>query len=183
MTMLSKKAFTAGMYALSKFFPEMSDVVEDPETSKLWYRMLKDLDDDAFERAIEYVVKTSHYPPKVADIRSAAIDSLPNETAEEAWNKVMDHLHSADGYWCPPELDDWKAREALKAIGWESLQMMTVDQKPVIRAQFIKIYNSFSDRERKAKLSGIPELNPQAQQLRELIGGLANALPSTKKGD
>ncbi|MCD6550663.1 hypothetical protein [Thermotoga sp.] len=179
--MLSKKAFSAGMYILAKFFPEMRNIVEDPETSKLWFKMLRDMADDDFERAVEYIVKSFRYPPKVADIRSAVIDSQPRETAEEAWNRVIKHLHSAEGYWGPPKLDDWKAHEALKAIGWESLQMMTVDQKPILRAQFLKIYKAYEERDRKAQILGMPELQPQAKRVHELIKDLANALPDSEK--
>jgi hypothetical protein len=55
--------------------------------------------------------------------------------------------------------------------------MMNYTQKPILRAQFIKIYNNYQEREKKAELAGKPELAPKAKRIHKLLSGIAKSLP------
>ena len=67
-----------------------------------------------------------------------------------------------------------------EAIGWKSLCDMTVETKPILRAQFMKMYEAFSQRQKQVETLKSPQLEQFVSQLVVRLGGAKSekALPS-----
>ena len=64
----------------------------------LWESALMDLSYDLAKRAVAMVVCESPYPPKISDIRAAAVrltGAVPHMTADEGWRLVIQAAHNA----------------------------------------------------------------------------------------
>lgn len=134
-----------------------------------WHRMLQDIDYQLADAALAKHVATSQYPPSIAELRSAALSLLPSEfpDAEEAWGEVVHHLQRT-GYTRTPEWSHPIIGRCVQAMwgSWAnacaSIMTETVN---VDRAQFLRMYQTMTKREREAALLPAP--------IRELVGMLA----------
>jgi len=156
---LSKKTFGIGMSILASVFEKIERITLNSDLMEAWYRMLSDLTDEEFKYSIEVIVKTFKFPPTIAEIREEAKEySREVElTPEEAWALVYRDIH-VYGYYREPVYDDWKLEAAKNAIGWHTLCDMTEETKEVIRAHFMRIYESFRNRQKYAEVSQNPKL-------------------------
>ena len=167
--MLDKKVFAQALAGMGSVWKEIQAVADDEFASALWYRTLSDLDNDAFKYGIVHIMKTFHFAPRPADIREAALISTnPLLAAEEAWTMVVNDVRRGNFYFGTPEYDDWKVRKTLESFNPIELRDMTSKNRPIIRAQFIKIYNQYKDREKEALVTNDPKL----KALLDSIGGL-----------
>lgn len=164
--MLSRKTFIAGMAFLASLFERLERVTADKELAEMWYRALKDLSDEQFQYAVQILAKTSKFAPTIAEIREKATEFDKLElTPEEAWAIVYLDVRRC-GYYHEPSYNDWKIEAAKNAIGWKSLCDMTEESKSVIRAHFMRIYESLRQRENAAKVT-------KSENIRRLIGELS----------
>ena len=167
--MLDKKVFAQALAGMGSVWKEIQAVADDEFASALWYRTLSDLDNEAFKYGIVHIMKTFHFAPRPADIREAALISTnPLLAAEEAWTMVVNDVRRGNFYFGTPEYDDWKVRKTLESFNPIELRDMTSENRPIIRAQFIKIYNQYKDREKEALVTNDPKL----KALLDSIGGL-----------
>ena len=166
--MLNKKTFAAGIALLASVYEKLERITTDKFLSEQWYRMLSDLTDEQFKYAIEVIVKTSKFAPTISEIREKAIEfnHQAELTAEEAWALVYLDVHKK-GYYNEPHYENWKLEAAKNAIGWETLCDMKDSEKGVIRAHFMRIYDSLKTREKTAETIQ----NPQMQQLISMLAG------------
>lgn len=174
--MLSKRTFAAGIALLASVYEKLERITTDKFLSEQWYKMLYDLSDEQFKKAIEIVIKTRKFPPTIADMREAAAlnEQIGDYSPEEAWAIVYNDIHKK-GYYNEPHYDDWKLEAAKNAIGWQTLCDMSPDEKNIIRAHFMRIYESLSNRERSAIQTKDPRIN-------QLVSSLAGRLaPSSNK--
>ncbi|NLI08962.1 MAG: hypothetical protein GX457_18025 [Thermotogaceae bacterium] len=167
--MLDKKVFAQAMAGMGSVWKEIQAVANDEFASALWYRTLADLDDDSFKDGVVHIMKTFHFAPKPADIREAALVSTkPLLGAEEAWNLVVNDVRRGNFYFGIPKYQDWKINKTLESFASLELRDMTSENRPILRAQFLKIYNQYRDREREALVTNDPKLKALLQS----IGGL-----------
>ncbi|ABR31317.1 hypothetical protein SU69_07475 [Thermosipho melanesiensis] len=171
--MLSKKTFAAGIALLASVYEKLERITTDKFLSEQWYKMLSDLTDAQFRYAIEIIVKTQKFAPTISEIREKAVEynHQAELSAEEAWALVYSDIH-AKGYYNEPHYEDWKLEAAKNAIGWQTLCDMTENEKGVIRAHFMRIYDSLKQREKTAETIQSPQLQ---QLVSVLVGTLAPA--------
>jgi hypothetical protein len=170
---MDQQVFREGMaYLRMSFDFPLKDAV-----MLFWFKMLKDLSDDAFLKAIKSIVLTHDRMPTIAEIRRVALEeSDESPMAEEAWLRVIDDIHRLSFY-NEPEYEDPRLEKTKRLIGWRELCDMTAENKSIIRAQFMRAYNAFSERERQKALCGINE-GVNAELMQRLFGGM---LPGEKK--
>ena len=166
--MLNKKTFAAGIALLASVYEKFERITTDKFLSEQWYKMLADLTDEQFKYAIEVIVKTQKFAPTISEIREKAVEfnHQAELTSEEAWALVYNDVH-ARGYYNEPHYEDWKLEAAKNAIGWQTLCDMSESEKGIIRAHFMRIYDSLKSRERTAETIQ----NPQLQQLVSILAG------------
>ena len=152
--MLSQDAFRTGMAMLTTAFSNMRVT---RENTKVWYNFFKDLTDEQFVLGVDSIVKTSIKTPTVAEIREASLSArLPQLSAEEAWEMVIKALRSGN-LRSDTSFNDERVDRVVK-IYYTDLKDMTADNRAIIRAQFMKTYNNFEQREKKSELIGSPKV-------------------------
>ena len=152
--MLTKKAFQSGMAMLTTAFTNLrvSDV-----NMKVWFNFFKDLTDEQFALGVDSIVKTSIKTPTVAEIREASLSAqLPQLSAEEAWEMVIKTLRSGN-LRSDTSFNDERVDRVVE-IYYTDLKDMTAENRAIIRAQFMKTYNNFEQREKKSELIGSPKV-------------------------
>jgi len=172
--MLDKKVFAQALAGMASVWKEIEKVADDEFASALWYRTLSDLDDQSFKDGVVHIMKTFHFAPKPADIREAALVSTqPLLGAEEAWGIVVNDIRRGNFYFGTPSYQDWKINKTLESFNPLELRDMTSENRPIIRAQFIKIYNQYKDREKEALVTNDPKLKALLQSIGALpqLGG------------
>ena len=133
-------------------------------TAVLWSNLLSDIPYEKAEQAVIRVIMTAKYFPTVAEIREAVGQLEPTGliSAEEAWLEVMKQLD-------PYKRPKWSSKEITKtveAIGY--INMCMSENIAIERAQFIKSYNSYKQREENNKING---------QLLQFCGMITKSLP------
>lgn len=134
-----------------------------------WHRMLADIDYQLADAALAKHIATSQYPPTIAELRSAALSLLPSEfpDPDEAWAEVVHHLQRT-GYMRTPEWSHPVIGKCVTAMwgSWaNACASVMTDTLGVDRAQFIRMYQTLTKREREAALLPAP--------IREMAGMLA----------
>jgi len=181
---MHRKTFAAGMALLASVFEKLERITTDKFLSEQWYKMLSDLSNEQFKYAVEVIVKTKKFTPTISEIREKAIEynHQSDLTPEEAWAIVYQDVRRC-GFYNEPHYNDWKLEAAKNAIGWQSLCDMSGNTKSVLRAHFMRIYESFSQRQKQIETTKNPQLESFISQLSaKLVGGVKNgkALPSGK---
>ncbi|NLH38315.1 MAG: hypothetical protein GX468_09335 [Thermotogaceae bacterium] len=183
--MLSTEVFSQGMLFLATIYEKIERITTDGAIAKLWYNSLKDLDDDAFQYAVEAIAKTSKFAPSIAEIREKAWEYKHPDilTAEQAWEIIYNDLHKY-GFYKQPTYDNPILERAKNAISWEALCNVTTDQVSILRRQFIDIYKSLMETQKYAevtnngpKLKSLEELSKrlaQSKSFKQLGGGDGN---------
>lgn len=172
--MLDKKTFAVGIALLASVYEKLERITTDKFLCEQWYKMLADLSDEQFKYAIEVIVKTQKFSPTISEIREKALEYNNAElTAEEAWAVVYCDIHSR-GYYNEPHYDDWKLEAAKNAIGWQTLCSMLEDDKNTIRAHFMRIYNSFRERQKQIETTQNPKLQNLLATFATRLTGVKN---------
>ena len=133
------------------------------ETQELYIRMLADIPAAAGFAATLQLLAQSKFFPTIAELREAALDTIPDNrlpTALEAWGEVVDYL-DANRYCVVPEPPQWShplVGQAAQAIGLKSLFRLEGQEHLALeRTHFLKLYETKCQRERQARLA-LPEL-------------------------
>lgn len=150
----------------------------------LWHELLEDVDFATALVALKKLMLENEFPPSIAEIRRAIAEVTTPESerleAGEAWAQVRQAIR-AFGYYrelealesLPPAV-----AEAVRAIGWQ--EICATEEPEVVRAQFMRIYESI--RKRRMEKALIPV------RLQEHIAALSagrelKALPPAAGGE
>ncbi|WP_099771546.1 hypothetical protein [Mesotoga sp. H07.pep.5.3] len=165
---MDRNTFAEGLAVLMMAFPGFT---LDRPAAELWYKMLSDISDTAFSAAVHRLVMTTHRAPTIAAIRKAALDETKNSlTAEDAWQIVIEDVHKY-GIYKEQFYDDPRLENAKRTIGWQELCDMTGESRRVVRAQFIRAYESYDFKEDDKALNGKKE-EVNKELLSKLFGGV-----------
>jgi len=153
--MLTKEIFLQGMNVLSVLKQGRRPVdLDNKFTLKVWYEALKDIPDEAFQKACIYLLKTSEWHPSPAEIREAAgfacdVQSGTDFTAEQQWEvfknevchgKGRRELDRAYGNGEQP-FEDPVTNEVARTI-YEEYALSDVSETGNWMSRFIKAYNN-----------------------------------------
>ena len=146
------------VYPQTNFLPDMDAV-------NVWYELLKDIDYQVANMAIQMHAQSSKFPPTVAEIRESASKIVHGEVKDwsKAWEeacKAMSRFgrdRKAEAY---ETLDDL-TREVIDRLGYRNLCMS--ESIASDRANFRTIYTELAERRTETS-----KLSPQIQAL---IGG------------
>lgn len=170
---MSTEVFSQGMLFLATIYEKLERITTDSAIAKLWYNSLKDLDDDAFQYAVETIAKTSKFAPSIAELRDKAWEYKHPDTltAEQAWEIIYNDLHKY-GFYKQPTYDNPILERAKNAISWEALCNVTTDQVSILRRQFMDIYRSLLETQKYAEVTNN---GPKLKSLEELSKRLTQA--------
>ena len=124
-------------------------------TVSLWHELLGDLNLDFALAAVKKLILESPFPPTIADIRKQVVEitqGLNDVDAATAWGEVVRALNHY-GYYRPEEaLASMSPRTAkiVRLMGWQNICMS--EDLAVIRGQFIKMYEIYTQREKQEAL-------------------------------
>ena len=179
---MDRRVFASGMAILASVYEKFERVVNDEVLSESWYRMLFDLSNEQFRYAVEMLVKTQKFAPTIADIREKALEyGKENEiSSEEAWAIVYRDVRKY-GIYNEPHYEDWKLECAKNAIGWQTLCDMTEETKGVVRAHFMRMYDSFKNRQKQAEMTKNPMLERTISQLLKKLDAGSNKLAERRE--
>lgn len=130
-----------------------NNFMADPESMKLWYRLLQDIPFELAGTAILRHISTSKFPPTIAEIRAACVDAVSDGGTSwlEGWNTVNRVMHRY-GYDRPREAIaaiskvDERAGRVAELLGWENL---CISENPTAdRANFRQCYEAYAAREK-----------------------------------
>lgn len=162
---MKQENFKKGMLILRDTFPERFGEM-DKSSVNVWFQLLHDIEDKAFEKAILFVARNHEKPPTPATIRRIANNGDTPLTGEEAWSQVTAALRSY-GYLNPPSFDDPALDRAVKALGWSELSMASLSQLPTWRAHFFRTYDAMRKRveadEEMVLIAQLQENRPQLE--------------------
>jgi len=167
--MLSKKAFSTAMAMLANSFERFEKVVQDDQKMLVWYKFLEDMDDGPLMDGVMSYVRTCKYAPTVAEIRERALAlQEPTLSAEEAWGILVRDVRRL-GFDREPVYPDWRMEGAKNSIGWGTVCDMTEDTKAATRAHFMRIYQSYENRERMTSSTKSPVVKQFASDLADKL--------------
>ena len=142
-----------------KMFPESK---VDAQSFILYTAALDDLTYQQIKAGILKLLNTSKFFPRVADIREAAgamvehVSHTGKPDAGEAWGEVIKFLKARS--MCDTRPYDWpcpEIEEAVKRTGKTSLFALEIKDEPIVRAQFMKIYDKILRTEHDRKVMEI----------------------------
>jgi hypothetical protein len=150
-----KTSETAKILAIiTTAYPEKFQV--DDTKIKLWGTLLKDFSYEIVNIAVQKHITTSPYVPAISDIRNQVIDIITPEEekidAGEAWGEVVRAI-SLYGTYRQEEAKQTlspKVLQVIRYMGWQAI--CHTENIDVVRGQFVKIYNSVTQRERQLNL-------------------------------
>ncbi|KRQ87304.1 Loader and inhibitor of phage G40P [Caloramator mitchellensis] len=125
---------------------------------QLWFEMLQDIPYQIVQIAIKKIILESPFPPTISDIRRQCADVTQKKCeqidAGQAWGEITKAIRLY-GY-CRPEeaLNSLSplTRQVAERLSWREICLCEEQNIGVLRGQFIKIYNSLQERERKSRL-------------------------------
>lgn len=120
-------------------------ILPDEKTLELWYGFLKDIDYAICKNAVMRIISTSKWPPKIADIREAAVQVVTvRETADwsEAWSRVIRAI-GRFGQNRQEEALEYMGEDAARIVmrmGWKNICLS--ENISVERANFRQAYEN-----------------------------------------
>lgn len=146
-----------------------------------YYALLKDLDDEQFQRSVSNVLKDRKYTtlPLPADIRESALGKLDDE-AVLALAK-LERATSTWGAYRSIIFDDPIIHAIVQSFGgWPAVCRMEVDEWKFRRIEFLKVYKAFAPNLNRLqlpmKLGGVGEGDPKAVQPKLVMIGSEAAI-------
>lgn len=169
MTFNEFKVLVKGMkavYTSPNFLPDADSV-------KIWYRLLGDMSYELANIAIQRHVATNKFPPTVAEIRQAAVQTMD---APQNWADGWEQFRRAVGKYGYYQQEaalasmDEITRKAVKRLGWKEL--CTSENIMQDRANFRMIYEQ--EMQHKKEIAVLPAA--LQKQIAELQGAAIKAL-------
>jgi len=172
-----KDLINAMIGKLVKAFPtQMEDGTVD-----IYEEYLADVPDEDLRLAVNEVIATAKFFPRVAEIREKAVEirlrreGVPHPA--DAWAEVQREIR-AKGFYEKPEFSHPMVREAMLAVGgWTHLTGPDDPNMETVRAQYLRIYDSMVSR-----LKHDRRLLPDTRRWIE-AGETTPALPETEGQD
>jgi hypothetical protein len=144
------------------------------ERRALWAELLKDITGEVVLAATKQILADpSPFPPTVGQVRAKCVDittgTIGGETAAMAWDVVLAYIAGTS---CDTSHMSEKCLRALKSVGG-TWQVMHSDKPGVVRAQFIKSYDSYKTSERE-EVQTLPDVKALAgeNRLKQLVGNI-----------
>lgn len=140
----------------------------------IYHRILRDIDGALLEAATMQWLSTKRpFHPSPGELRDMALSLVTrNEpSADEAWIEVLEAIRYP-GSWGTPKWSSERIANTVKAFGWIDLAQHDIDQRGVVRAQFMRIYEAQAAREHDDRLM----LTETRQAVDALIGATAKRL-------
>lgn len=162
-----------------KMFPESK---VDAQSFILYTAALDDLTYQQIKAGILKLLNTSKFFPRVADIREAAgamvehVSHTGKPDAGEAWGEVIKFMHERSQ--CDTRPFPWscpEVKEAVKRIGKTSLFALEMKDEPIVRAQFMKIYEKLLATAHDKNVMDVAA-KKMGRDVTALIGGVAGKM-------
>lgn len=143
--------------------------------AQVYQEVLADIPGALLQKAVLILLKTSKFPPTIAEIREKAEEirdmalgkDAPN--AERAWSDVIAAI-SRYGANRKPKFSDPICAAAVSCMGWMNLCMTPTDSISIIRAQFCKFYKVEAERRKKERQIHESISSCEMAQLLEAVG-------------
>lgn len=138
---------------------------------RVYHEILDDVDDNLLMAATKQWLSTARpFHPSPGELRDLALSlverSNGDKSADEAWAEVLDALQHI-GYYGVPQWSSEAIVESMKSFGrWKDFCLVEVDQIPVVRAQFLRIYEAQRVRKHDTNLM-LPEVRERILQIAE----------------
>ena len=162
-----------------KTFP---DSKADAETLLLYTAALDDLTYPQVKAGVLKLLNTAKFFPRIADIREASnamvahVNHEGKPDAGEAWGEVIKFMHERSQ--CDTRPFPWscpEVKEAVKRIGKTSLFALEMKDEPIVRAQFMKIYEKLLATAHDKKVMDVAA-KKMGRDVTALIGGVAGKM-------
>lgn len=125
----------------------------DADAFNVWYSLLKDLDYNVANAAIQKYMLTNKFPPTIADIREQAAEVRAGEKPlwSDGWEEVLLAIRRFGSYRETEALESMTeiTRRAVQRLGFRNLCMS--ENIMADRANFRMIFEGIADREHKNK--------------------------------
>lgn len=153
---MDKKQFAMVIAALKSNYRNFG--VETKEQMAFWYDMLKDIDYPVLELAVKKLISEMVYPPTIADIRRAVVETkeISPLDAASAWGEVKDAIRYFGSYRKEDALKSLSpiTSKVVQSMGWQELCLS--ENQMADRAHFIRLYENAVDRQKKEKVVPLP---------------------------
>lgn len=173
---MTREIFLKGISLLNRGFKPHQ---WEDDTLEVWYRVLSDIDDKDFQKAVLWLLNNSKFFPTVAEIRETVRNlSVHVKTGDEAWGEVLKAI-SLYGSYSEPEFSDPITALAVERIGWLSICRSNESDLPIIRAQFRNLYNNIKENQ-KTNIE-IERINNLSSKMFKLQAGATASLDNKEK--
>lgn len=168
---MNREEFLDIANAIRAYYPK-EKVLNSPETARLWFEALKDLDYSATVIAIHNWAAREKWSPSISEIRASVAEIIlgPVPDWSEAWENLRAQIRRL-GYYRQPEIIealDPLTRKVAQRLGLTQIITATDGEYEVNRANFRQIYQAEAQRERRNALlpqnirDGIEQLQRRA---------------------
>jgi hypothetical protein len=169
--MASPRTIEQVLAEISCLYPNQFPLTK--ESSAVWARYLRDMDDELLVNALHHYAATSpdNYPPSVPALRKSGSElkrlaaGIPS--AAEAWGAVMDSFHFTSSNQ-PKLIQHPLVKETLRCMG--GLEVIGRSENNMAdRAHFIKLYESIAEKSFRQEQE-LPEVTKYIEKLgRQLL--------------
>ncbi len=123
---------------------------------QVYHEILDDIDDDLLMAATKQWLSTARpFHPSPGELRDLALSLIERgngeKSSDEAWLEVISTMRRIGSYGVPTWSNE-RIAQTVKAFGWKELCATETDQMPIIRAQFMRIYEAQTRREHDDRL-------------------------------
>lgn len=137
------------VYTKDNFLP-------DADSIKIWYSLLKDIQYEVLNVAIQKYMMSNKFPPTIADLRELSAEIVQGTPVDwdDGWQQVLKAISRFGSYREREALEslDDLTRKCVERLGFRNLCMS--ENISVERANFRQIYQTLSERKKEdSKLS------------------------------
>lgn len=154
----------------------------DAEALTLYVAALDDLTYPQIKAGVVKLLNTAKFFPTIAEVREAAGQMVAHVRHEgkpdagEAWGEVIKFMHERSQ--CDTRPFPWscpEVKEAVKRIGKTSLFALEMKDEPIVRAQFMRIYEKLLATAHDKNVMDIAA-KKMGRDVTALIGGVAGKM-------
>ncbi len=143
---------------LKQLFAAYPNAQVTPETVAVYMRLLRDIQPEDLQVAVDQAIATCKFLPTVAELRDTlhGLTVVGQLTWGEAWEDVQKEMRRIGSYGVPRFSSDLTAA-VVRSMGWK---VLCASENPATdRAQFRDMYNAMA-----ARRDGEQKLLPQARE-------------------